>query len=274
MPEADVLVVGAGLAGLACARRLAGAGLEVRVVEASDGVGGRMRTDVVDGFRLDRGFQVLNTGYPEARRSARPRGAGPARARQRGDRAPRRPAAPGAPTRWPRPDRGAGGRAAASVDVAAGQGRAGRLRGQAVALPPAVLRRRDDVTGPARRGAGAAFPTSAVDDLLGPFLSGVVLERDLDDLAPVPRPDDADVRPRPLGGAGRRDAGGARAARGRPARRARVHLGLAGRPSCGPTGSIVDGGSVARPRRGRARPTRGPRPGWCPRSGRRPRRAG
>ena len=66
--RADVVVVGAGLAGLACALRLHEAGAAVRVVEASDGVGGRVRTDLVDGFRLDRGFQVLLTAYPEARR--------------------------------------------------------------------------------------------------------------------------------------------------------------------------------------------------------------
>jgi phytoene dehydrogenase-like protein len=64
----DVVVVGAGLAGLAAARRLAAADVSVRVLEAQDGVGGRVRTDVVDGFRLERGFQVLDTAYPEARR--------------------------------------------------------------------------------------------------------------------------------------------------------------------------------------------------------------
>lgn len=68
MPERDVVVVGAGLAGLCCARRLAEAGVDVLVLEASDGVGGRVRTDTVDGFLLDRGFQVLLAAYPEARR--------------------------------------------------------------------------------------------------------------------------------------------------------------------------------------------------------------
>ncbi len=63
-----VVVVGAGLAGLACARELLARGREVTVLEASDGVGGRVRTDVVDGFRLDRGFQVHLTSYPEAAR--------------------------------------------------------------------------------------------------------------------------------------------------------------------------------------------------------------
>ncbi len=65
---APVVVVGAGLAGLACATRLAAAGVPVLVVEASDGVGGRVRTDAFEGFLLDRGFQVLLTAYPEARR--------------------------------------------------------------------------------------------------------------------------------------------------------------------------------------------------------------
>lgn len=66
--ELPTVVVGAGLAGLVCARALVDAGASVRVLEASDGVGGRVRTDLRDGFRLDRGFQVLFTGYPAARR--------------------------------------------------------------------------------------------------------------------------------------------------------------------------------------------------------------
>ena len=66
MVDADVLIVGGGLAGLCCARRLCGAGVKCRVLEASDAVGGRARTDRLDGFLLDRGFQVLLTAYPEA----------------------------------------------------------------------------------------------------------------------------------------------------------------------------------------------------------------
>jgi phytoene dehydrogenase-like protein len=65
---ADVVVVGAGLAGLLCAVRLQEAGRDVLVLEASDGVGGRVRTDEVDGFLLDRGFQVLLTAYPAVQR--------------------------------------------------------------------------------------------------------------------------------------------------------------------------------------------------------------
>jgi protoporphyrinogen oxidase len=62
--SADVVVVGAGLAGLTCARELERAGRDVVVLEKSDAVGGRVRTDVVDGFRCDRGFQLLNPAYP------------------------------------------------------------------------------------------------------------------------------------------------------------------------------------------------------------------
>ena len=60
-----VVIIGAGLAGLACAAELTAAQIDTLVVEASDEVGGRVRTDQVDGFLLDRGFQVLLTAYPE-----------------------------------------------------------------------------------------------------------------------------------------------------------------------------------------------------------------
>jgi phytoene dehydrogenase-like protein len=68
MQKTDVVIVGAGLAGLTCALRLQQAGRSCLVFEASDAVGGRVRTDRVDGFQLDRGFQVLLTAYPECRR--------------------------------------------------------------------------------------------------------------------------------------------------------------------------------------------------------------
>lgn len=64
-----VIVVGAGLAGLRAAGRLAASGSEVLVLEAAGRVGGRVTTEEVDGFRCDRGFQLLNPGYPAARRA-------------------------------------------------------------------------------------------------------------------------------------------------------------------------------------------------------------
>ena len=65
----SVIIVGAGVAGLTAARACAKAGVQVRLLEASDGVGGRVRTDrTEDGYLLDRGFQVFIEDYPEARR--------------------------------------------------------------------------------------------------------------------------------------------------------------------------------------------------------------
>jgi phytoene dehydrogenase-like protein len=60
-----VVVIGAGLAGITATRVLQDGGAEVTLLESSDRVGGRMATDIVDGFRCDRGFQVINPKYPE-----------------------------------------------------------------------------------------------------------------------------------------------------------------------------------------------------------------
>ncbi|MGA8328520.1 MAG: FAD-dependent oxidoreductase [Mycobacterium sp.] len=65
----DVLVIGAGVAGLRCAKVVADAGRDVRVWEQGDGLGGRVRTDAIDGYLCDRGFQVLNPAYPELQRA-------------------------------------------------------------------------------------------------------------------------------------------------------------------------------------------------------------
>jgi hypothetical protein len=68
MLDKEVTVIGAGLAGLSAALTLQGAGRLVRVIEASDRVGGRVASDVIDGFTLDRGFQLINSQYPELKR--------------------------------------------------------------------------------------------------------------------------------------------------------------------------------------------------------------
>jgi len=65
--DTDVVIVGAGLSGLSAAIHLRELGVDSHIVEASDGVGGRLRSDVVDGFTFDRGFSVHNPAYPEAR---------------------------------------------------------------------------------------------------------------------------------------------------------------------------------------------------------------
>lgn len=59
-----VTIIGAGLAGLACARRLADKSVHVRVLERSSTVGGRVKSKSIDGFRIDLGFQVLLNAYP------------------------------------------------------------------------------------------------------------------------------------------------------------------------------------------------------------------
>ncbi|SEN05108.1 Flavin containing amine oxidoreductase [Actinacidiphila rubida] len=173
----DVLVVGAGVAGLACAQDLVAAGVRVRVLEASDGVGGRMRTDVRDGFRLDRGFQVVNTSYPQMKRRmdlralrlrpftpavllATPRGrvrfADPTRApRQAADLLP--------------------GRLASMRDLAG----LVLMTGRDLLTPPSGLKRAPDRTTRTAL-ADAAIGEELVETLFRPFLSGVFLEEELE----------------------------------------------------------------------------------------------
>ena len=66
--QVEVAIIGAGLAGLACAIELQKNNINFQIFEASDGVGGRVRSDVIDGFILDRGFQLYNPSYPEGKR--------------------------------------------------------------------------------------------------------------------------------------------------------------------------------------------------------------
>ena len=180
MTDVAVVVVGAGLAGLAAARYLAAHGVEVTLLEASDGVGGRVRTDVVDGFRFDRGFQLYNPAYPEGARvldhgalDLRPFIAG---ARIVVNRAGRR-----------RVDRVADPRRQPSWLVPSLMARIGSpvstARFGAYAVSRAVrsvasLQSDPDVTTEeALRGAGADH--SLMERVLRPFLSGVFLDSEL-----------------------------------------------------------------------------------------------
>ncbi|MEV8314660.1 NAD(P)/FAD-dependent oxidoreductase [Streptomyces sp. NPDC059900] len=171
------VVVGAGLAGLACALDLSRAGQRVTLLEASDAVGGRMRTDRRDGFRLDRGFQVFNTFYPQVKR----------RLDLRGLRL--RPFTPGLlahtptgtvrltdPTRRPREvAQLLPGRALGSRDLAA----LGALAARDTLLPARAITRGQDRT-TAQALARSGLSAHAVDNVLRPFLSGVFLETDLE----------------------------------------------------------------------------------------------
>lgn len=173
----DVLVVGAGVAGLACAQDLVAAGLRVRVLEASDGVGGRMRTDVRDGFRFDRGFQVVNTSYPQARRRLDLRALS------------LRPFTPGVllhtprgrlrfadPTRTPK---SAGdllpGRLASMRDLAG----LVLMTGRDLLTPPRALKHAPDRTTRTAL-ADAGIGEDLVETFFRPFLSGVFLEDELE----------------------------------------------------------------------------------------------
>lgn len=69
MPSSPVVIIGAGLSGLACALRLQHKGVACQVFEASHCVGGRVRTNVADGFQFDLGFQVLLSAYPQTQRT-------------------------------------------------------------------------------------------------------------------------------------------------------------------------------------------------------------
>ncbi|MDX3321765.1 NAD(P)/FAD-dependent oxidoreductase [Streptomyces sp. ME03-5684b] len=165
---ADALVVGAGLAGLACALDLCRAGWRVALLEASDGVGGRMRTDRRDGFLLDRGFQVFNTSYPQVKRRMelkslrlRPFTAGVVAHTSNG------PVRLADPTREPR----AAGTLLPARDLAA----LAALTARDAVLPVAITRRRRDrPTSAALSRVGLS--DAAIAGILRPFLSGVFLE--------------------------------------------------------------------------------------------------
>lgn len=71
MNDFSTVIIGGGISGLTCAKYLNDKGMSFVIIEGSDALGGRVRTDMVEGFRLDRGFQTLLTNYPEARKILR-----------------------------------------------------------------------------------------------------------------------------------------------------------------------------------------------------------
>ena len=64
----SIHIIGGGISGLIAARVLEEHGLSATIIEATDRLGGRVKTDVVDGYSLDHGFQVLLTAYPAAKK--------------------------------------------------------------------------------------------------------------------------------------------------------------------------------------------------------------
>ncbi|GAB3622667.1 NAD(P)/FAD-dependent oxidoreductase [Mariniluteicoccus endophyticus] len=172
--DADVIVVGAGLAGLRCARVLAERGVDVRVLEAGDEVGGRVRTDVVEGFRCDRGFQVVNPSYPAVRRALdldaldlRPFGRGIAVRRDTGLAELVDPSRK--PWRTPHMLRSGLVR---PLEVA----RLGAWLAPALGPVPRLLRARDLAWGESLDRAGVDGPLRR--EVLERFLAGVILEED------------------------------------------------------------------------------------------------
>lgn len=176
MSAHEVVVVGAGLAGLACARELASRGVDVVVLEAGDAVGGRVRTDHVDGFTLDRGFQVLNTAYPELRRVVDL------------DALDLRPFADtvgihldghrltvGNPLQKPS---SVGSALGLPVGGLRGKAALGVYAGLCATLPVHSLLKREDVSA-AEAWRRAHIPTDLVNGLLRPFFAGVLLEQGL-----------------------------------------------------------------------------------------------
>jgi phytoene dehydrogenase-like protein len=172
----DVVVVGAGLAGLCAARRLVARGLDVLVLEAAAAVGGRVATDIVDGFLLDRGFQVHNTAYPEAARvldhaALDLRTFVPGALVRIGDRLHRLADPRRQPLSAPRTLLAPIGSPVDKVRIALLAARDGLLPAERLIAQP------ETTTYEALRRRGLS--DTAIDRFLRPFLAGVFLEREL-----------------------------------------------------------------------------------------------
>ncbi|MEU1693955.1 NAD(P)/FAD-dependent oxidoreductase [Streptomyces hirsutus] len=207
--QADVVVVGSGIAGLSAARRLTGAGVTTVVLEAAHAVGGRMATEKIDGFRLDRIGQLLSTAYPELRpaagldglvlrpfapgvllhsdgrhhRAGVPTGARSARSALHAVRAlasaprpgpaPRRPVAvPGRQVSTPR------SRTGAPLGTAVDQARLGAAFTRLAGTPVERLLARPETTA-AEALVARGLPARTVDGFLRPLLAALLCDPDL-----------------------------------------------------------------------------------------------
>ncbi|WP_250401156.1 NAD(P)/FAD-dependent oxidoreductase [Streptomyces cellostaticus] len=194
--QVDVVIVGAGIAGLSAAHRLTSAGVTTAVLEAAPWVGGRMSTEKVDGFRLDRIGQLLSTSYPELRvtpglgalavrrfapgvllhrdgrthRAGAPASAGSARSALHVVRAlasaPRGPAA------------GPPGRAGAPVGGAVDQARLGTALGRIAATPVERLLSRPELPA-AQALAARGVPARTIEGFLRPLLAALLCDPEL-----------------------------------------------------------------------------------------------
>ncbi|WP_225102299.1 NAD(P)/FAD-dependent oxidoreductase [Streptomyces sp. CoH27] len=192
--QVDVVIVGAGIAGLSAAHRLTSAGVTTAVLEAAPYVGGRMSTEKVDGFRLDRIGQLLSTSYPELRttpgldslvlcrfapgvllhrdgrtqRAGAPAAGGSARGARGALHAVRALAsAPRSPA--------ASGRAGAPVGGAVDQARLGAALGRIAATPVERILARPEMPAAqalARRGV----PARTIDGFLRPLLAALLCD--------------------------------------------------------------------------------------------------
>ncbi|WP_225831015.1 NAD(P)/FAD-dependent oxidoreductase [Streptomyces sp. NK08204] len=193
--QVDVVIVGAGVAGLSAAHRLTSAGVTTAVLEAASCPGGRMSTEKVDGFRLDRLGQLLSMSYPELRRTpglgrlvlrrfapgvllhhdghrqraGAPAGGGSARGALHVVRAlasaPRGTTAPA-------------GRAGAPLGGAVDQARLGAALGRIAGTPVERLLARPELPA-AQALAARGVPARTVDGFLRPLLAALLCDREL-----------------------------------------------------------------------------------------------
>ncbi len=188
MPDVDCIIVGAGLAGLACARELVRGGMRVILVEAADRVGGRVATDAVDGFRIDRGFQVYNDAYPEGRRQLDLAALDLGRF-EPGALVAEHGRLAGVADPWRRPLAAIGALLRGTVGIADAV-RIARLRSDAVAAFRTGRLDPDAVAAPGERTAreelvARGFSAAFIRRFFVPFFGGVFLERGLDTAASV-----------------------------------------------------------------------------------------